>query len=133
MTNEALVTIAEQRGYKIIYAPLEENRSFSIEDERCYVLLSKRLSNVKEKEHLAHELGHCEYGGFYNRHSRFDIRGKAERRADKWAYLKLLPPGEIMSAFRRGVCETWELAELFDVSCEYMQNALNYYRSVMVI
>ena len=51
-------------------------------DSFPYVLMSfdHTLSDVFT---LAHELGHCEYGGFYNRYSQFDIRAKAERRADK--------------------------------------------------
>ena len=81
---------------------------------------------------LAHELGHCEYGGFYNRYSKYDIRAKAERRADKWAFAKLVPYGRLMQAVRHGIAEVWELAELFDVSCEFMQRAVDYYKTAIL-
>lgn len=132
-TNERLLALAEQKGYEVIYAQLENNSSFAVEVDTCLIAVAKNLSRINEKERLAHELGHCEYGGFYNRHSHFDIRAKAERRADKWAYYKLVPPGAVVRAMTQGVREPWELAEAFDVSCEYMQGALDYYRSVMAI
>ena len=87
---------------------------------------------MQEKEALAHELGHCEYGGFYNRYSKYDIRAKAERRADKWAFARLVPYGRLMQAVRHGVTEVWDLAELFDVSCEFMQRAIAYYKTAIV-
>ena len=87
---------------------------------------------MQEKEALAHELGHCEYGGFYNRYSRYDIRAKAERRADKWAFAKLVPYGQLVQAVRHGVTEVWDLAELFDVSCEFMQRAIAYYKTAIL-
>lgn len=133
LTNESLLVLAEQRGHEVIYAQLENNSSFAVEFDRCLIVVSKHLTRIKEKELLAHELGHCENGGFYNRHSRYDIRAKAERRADKWAYYKLVPPGKVQHAMNHGAHETWELAEMFDVSCEYMHKALEYYKSVMAI
>lgn len=133
LANESLLLLAEERGHEVIYAQLENSSSFAVEIDRCFIVVSKNLTCVKKKEWLAHELGHCEYGGFYNRYSRYDIRAKAERRADKWAYYKLVPPGKVQYAMLHGVHEAWELAEMFDVSCEYMQKALEYYKSVMVI
>jgi len=48
------------------------------------------MTDVVELYQLAHELGHCECGAFYNRYSPFDLVGKHERRADCWA--KKTPP-----------------------------------------
>lgn len=85
MTNEALFAIAEAKHHNVDFQPLENCKSFTIQSKRCYIVLSSSLTRVGEKEALAHELGHCEYGGFYNEYSSFDIRAKAERRADKWS------------------------------------------------
>jgi Zn-dependent peptidase ImmA (M78 family) len=133
VTNDDLYGIAERRGHVVVCESLTETPSLSLQtNKRCYIAIDQRLNVQQEREALAHELGHCEYGGFYNRYSKYDIRAKAERRADKWAFAKLVPYGQLMQAVRHGVTEVWDLAELFDVSCEFMQRAIAYYKTVIV-
>lgn len=133
VTNDDLYGIAERRGHVVVCESLTETPSFSLQtNKRCYIAIDQRLNVQQEREALAHELGHCEYGGFYNRYSKYDIRAKAERRADKWAFAKLVPYGQLMQAVRHGVTEVWDLAELFDVSCEFMQRAIAYYKTAIV-
>lgn len=133
VTNDDLYGIAERRGHVVVCESLTETPSFSLQtNKRCYIAIDQRLNVQQEREALAHELGHCEYGGFYNRYSRYDIRAKAERRADKWAFAKLVPYGQLVQAVRHGVTEVWDLAELFDVSCEFMQRAIAYYKTAIL-
>ena len=133
VTNDDLYGIAERRGHVVVCESLTETPSFSLQtNKRCYIAIDQRLNVQQEREALAHELGHCEYGGFYNRYSKYDIRAKAERRADKWAFARLVPYGQLMQAVRHGVTEVWDLAELFDVSCEFMQRAIAYYKTAIV-
>ena len=133
VTNDDLYGIAERRGHVVVCESLTETPSFSLQtNKRCYIAIDQRLNVQQEREALAHELGHCEYGGFYNRYSKYDIRAKAERRADKWAFAKLVPYGRLMQAVRHGIAEVWELAELFDVSCEFMQRAVDYYKTAIL-
>lgn len=133
VTNDDLYGIAERHGHVVVCESLTETPSLSLQtNKRCYIAIDQRLNVQQEREALAHELGHCEYGGFYNRYSKYDIRAKAERRADKWAFAKLVPYGQLMQAVRHGVTEVWDLAELFDVSCEFMQRAIAYYKTVIV-
>ena len=133
VTNDDLYGIAERRGHVVVCESLTETPSFSLQtNKRCYIAIDQRLNVQQEREALAHELGHCEYGGFYNRYSRYDIRAKAERRADKWAFARLVPYGRLMQAVRHDITEVWELAELFDVSCEFMQRAIAYYKTAIV-
>lgn len=132
MTAQSLAEFAQNRGHEVAYLPLHSMASFSVEDAQgCHVVLSSAIHGTAEKECLAHELGHCEYGGFYNRYSPYDIRAKAERRADKWAFSKLVPYGQIMAAIKQGITEVWELAEYFDVSTEFMSKALAYYKTAI--
>lgn len=132
MTAQSLAEYAQIKGHEVAYLPLHSMASFSVEDAQgCHVVLSSAIHGTAEKECLAHELGHCEYGGFYNRYSPYDIRAKAERRADKWAFSKLVPYGQIMAAVGHGITEVWELAEYFDVSVEFMGRALAYYKAVI--
>lgn len=133
VTNDDLYGIAEKRGHVVVCESLTETPSLSLQtNKRCYIAIDQRLNVQQEREALAHELGHCEYGGFYNRYSKYDIRAKAERRADKWAFARLVPYGRLMQAVRHGVTEVWDLAELFDVSCEFMQRAIAYYKTAIV-
>ena len=133
VTNDDLYGIAERRGHFVVCESLTETPSFSLQtNKRCYIAIDQRLNVQQEREALAHELGHCEYGGFYNRYSKYDIRAKVERRADKWAFARLVPYGQLMQAVRHGVTEVWELAELFDVSCEFMRRAVDYYKTAIL-
>ncbi len=83
---------------------------------------------AEERVHLAHELGHCETGSFYNVYSTLDIRGKQERRADGWAISRLMPFYELKNALNAGITEVWELAEYFDVTEDFIHKAVRYYR-----
>ncbi len=86
----------------------------------------KLNSHSEEKVKLAHELGHCVTGSFYNRYSALDIRSKHERRADKWAIKKLIPINELKKACK--ICTNrYELSEHFGVTEDFMQKALDYY------
>ena len=77
---------------------------------------------------LAHEMGHCATGSFYNRRAACDVRQKHENRANRWAYRRLIPPEALEEAFRRGLREPWELAKHFNVTEPFLRGALEYYR-----
>ena len=83
---------------------------------------------AEEKVKLAHELGHCETGAFYNRYAARDVRQKHENRANKWAYKKLVPEDELKQAILQGYREPWELAEYFDLPEAFLRGALKYYQ-----
>jgi len=133
MSTEELMTYAESHGHRIYYTDLQENKAMALGIGCGHIVLSKTLAGREEKEITAHELGHCEYGGTYNRYSPYELSSRAERRANRWAYYKLVPPREIRAAFRKGIVEPWDLAEQFDVSCQFMSEAMKYYKSVGVI
>jgi hypothetical protein len=130
LSNEYLMDYATSRGHEILFAPLDENKALTIVDQGSHIILSSNLSRAEEKETVAHEIGHCVYGGFYNRYSHFDVRAKAEYRADKWAYHKIVPVRSVKAALEKGMLATWDLAEHFEVTCKYMQDVLDYYKSV---
>lgn len=132
-TSDILLDLALEKGYHVIYSQLQHNLSLCIEDVTCYIALSPHLPKTTEKELLAHELGHCEYGGFYNHCSSHDIRAKAECRANKWAYAQIATPTEIRNAIDAGITEPWELAEHFDISCQYMRGMLDHYQQQMLL
>ena len=94
----------------------------------CYIGMDTgRWSSKEERVHLAHELGHCETGAFYNPYAKADIRRKHERRADKWAIKQLISKKEWNAALRDGIVEVWDLAEFFDVTEDFIRKAHELY------
>lgn len=127
-----LYRIAQEQNIEILTFPMSENESMSVmlNDGTCFIGMDKsvRDGSVEERVHLAHELGHCSTGAFYNAYSPADLRQKHENKADKWAITHLVPEQEFRKAVRSGITEPWHLAELFDVTVQFMMKAICYYK-----
>ena len=95
----------------------------------CYIGMDpfQIETSAQERVHLAHELGHCKTGSFYNVYSSLDIREKQEKKADRWAVMQLIPATELKKALLSGVTEVWELAEYFDVTEDFIRKAIEIY------
>ncbi len=129
-----LYAIAEGNDIPVYWFTLGSVESLSIcnPDGSCAIALDPWFlsTETEEKVKLAHELGHCETGSFYNPHATLDLRRKHELRADRWAYKKLVPREELWTAYQRGYREPWEMAEYFNVPEPYMRDVLAYYQTV---
>lgn len=129
MTLTNLYNIAKCDNIQVYSYCLDTIDSLSIlSDNNCFVAIDpfKISSEAEEKVKLAHELGHCETGAFYNQYAICDIRSKHEHTADKWAIKKLIPKDELKKACK--FCSNrWELAEYFGVTEDFMQKTLDYY------
>lgn len=127
-----LYRFAQEQNIEILTFPMSENESMSVmlNDGTCFIGMDKsvRDGSVEERVHLAHELGHCTTGAFYNAYSPADIRQKHENKADKWSIRRLIPESELMEAVDAGITEVWDLAELFDVTIPFMQKAVCFYK-----
>lgn len=127
MTLDELYEYAESENIDIYAAALPLTQSMSIMDDdlNCYVGLDydQISTTAEEKRKLAHEIGHCMKGAFYNRHSKLDLISKHEYSADKWACENLLPKADMLRAFELGYVEVWQLAEYFDVPEELVRKA----------
>lgn len=130
MTLDELYIYAEDREIEVDDFPMRELVSASFPEKWIAIDTRKIKTRMEEKVALAHEVGHCETGSFYNIHSPFDLREKHERRANVWSYQKLVPHKALLAAVEKGITEIWELAEYFDVPCDYMQKAAEYWRQV---
>lgn len=128
-----LYQLADAEHIPVYSFDLPQTHSLSLmnNDGSCAVAIDPfGLNSTKdEKIQLAHELGHCVTGSFYNRYSDFDIKAKSEYKADKWAIKKLIPKDELQAALEQGYTEPWDLAEYFNVTEEFIIKAVNYYRS----
>ena len=132
MTLTTLYDIALQDNIPVFSFDMETCESISLlQSGNCYIAIEpfKIKSVSDEKVKLAHELGHCETGAFYNIHAVCDVREKHENRADKWAIKKLIPKDELKEACK--CCRNrWELSEYFGVTEDFMQKALDYYEQL---
>lgn len=131
MTLVNLYRTAEQNNIEVYSYDLNKCESLSVlVDGTCAVAINPFAlkSESDEKVKLAHELGHCETGAFYNCFSALDIRSKHEYTANKWAIKKLVPEDELKQAIKNGCENRWQLSEYFGVTEDFMQKALDYYR-----
>ncbi len=126
-----LYNVAEQEDVTVDCFELDAREALSVMDGdgTCFIAIDPmKLQSVQdEKSKLAHELGHCLTGSFYNRYAACDVRKKHENRADKWAIVQLIPRAELMAAMERGCSAPWELAELFDVNEDLVRKAMCWY------
>lgn len=84
-------------------------------------------SYEEEAELLAHELGHCMTGSFYNIYATVDCRQRHENHADKWAIRALIPVEQLDEAIALGYTELWQLADFFGVTESFMRKAVCFY------
>lgn len=127
-----LYDYAEEHNIPVISYDMPKTQSMSVLiDGECFIGIDPFAieSEKEEKVKLAHEMGHCETGSFYNQFSPYDIRAKHERRANIWAIKRLIPKDELIEVIKSGLGKNrWELSEYFDVTEDMMQFALDYYK-----
>ena len=126
-----LYDIAERNGIDIDYFHMKSVSSMSIHNAIA-IDETKMQSEADENVHLAHELGHCTTGSFYNINSKYDIKEKHEYTADKWAIKTLIPFNQLLSAIEQGINETWSLAEHFSVTESFIKKTLNLYEEKLI-
>ena len=137
--NERLTEIYRQLHEQGV-SVFDEAYSFSggakaavIEAEGAYGIFidASRLYDTAEEACLvAHEAGHIMTGSTHRLSSPHELIGRHEYRAEKWAIKKLVPRDELDRAVRQGCIELWDMAERFNVTPQFMEKALCYYKRV---
>lgn len=126
-----LYRIAEKHRIGVFSFPMSDASAMCLrlgEDDFAVALNPARIgTETAEKTALAHELGHCATGAFYDVATPVATRGKCERRADEWSVRKLVPKSALKKALREGSTEAWQLAEHFGVDEKLIGRALAYY------
>lgn len=132
MTNNPLdlYAYAERRDIDIDWIPMRRATSLSVPlgDGYAIALDPWKLGTLaQETVCLAHELGHCETGSFYNRFAKLDVRQRHENRADKWAIRRLVPEDDLDAAMADGCDTIPALADRFGVTEPFMAKAVCWY------
>ena len=129
MKNNDLYEFAREKQIIIERMNLQKNKSLSVRiQNRDFIGLDEETieNSAEERTHLAHELGHCATGAFYEVGSPLQVRGKAEYKANKWAVLRCIPKQDLIKLLKQGF-QKWELAEHFNVTEDLVNTAMTYY------
>lgn len=127
---KAILNYIDENCIDVDWVPLRQAPSLSmpVGSKYCIAINTRQLTGeADERTKLAHEVGHCATGAFYNRYSSLDILQKHENRADKWAIRHLIPVESLDAAVADGYCEICDLAEHFGVSEDFMKKAVCLY------
>lgn len=125
-----LYQYAQENGIVVDCFPLEKREALSLLDggESSIAIDPLKLKSYSdERTKLAHEIGHCATGTFYNCYTPYGVRQKFENQANKWAIRFLIPVEDLDAAIADGYTEIWSLAEHFGITEELMQKAVCWY------
>lgn len=92
------------------------------------IAINKKLSNTEKACVLCEELGH-----YYTSHgdildqSNINSR-KQELKARKWGYERLVGIVDLVNAYKEGIRNRYELSEYLDVTEEFIDECLKYYK-----
>lgn len=91
--------------------------------------INKVRTPIREKMAVSHEYAHYRTGSLYLIDADEVTRRKAENRAEKAQILRLIPRDDLKAALADGCRSTWELAEYFNVTEDFMRRAVSYYQT----
>lgn len=94
----------------------------------AFIAIDKNLTEADKACVLAEELGHhaTTYGNIIDQSS--VMNRKQERRAKVWAYYLMLQFEDIIRAYEHGCQSRYDIAEYLNISEEFLQDAINYYK-----
>lgn len=126
-----LYDIAERENIKIYDWYIEDANGIyvNIDKINAIALNYNNLDTcIEEKQVLAEELGHYYMDATYPLYSKDTIlMSKQEYRAKKWSYNTLISFDKLKIALKNGIKNIYDLANYFNVTSDYMQNAINFY------
>lgn len=122
-----LYRIAEENEINVMAAECPNCKAISLlspSGKCCIGMDYKSIETERdERQYLAHDIGHCVKGAFYNPYSPFSLIEQQEYRADKQAVNYLVPKDRLERAIKEGYTNPWELSEYFDVDEKYIRKA----------
>lgn len=124
---EKLVKECEKEDIEVLDIDLGDDLKGSYCDNT--IAINKRIATNKEKACvLCEELGHYHTStGDILDQSDINNR-KQERIARSWGYRKLIGIIDLIDAYKQGITNRFELAEYLDVTEEFIDECLKYYR-----
>lgn len=125
LNYENLLIEADKNNLITKEKPLRANKG-RIKGNR--IAIKSDMLEVEKKCVLAEELGHY-YTTIGNIMDQSNTSNrKQERRARIWAYHKLLSLNDLIDSYKEGCQNRYEIAEHLEVTEEFLQECLDYYR-----
>lgn len=129
--KEQLEQVAYNELIDIDNYEISFTKSFIVERPSGYYIAIDRNqieSDAEEAGLLAHELGHYFTGYLYNRNTPLQTKERCEYRANAWAIKVLCPLDKLKKALSGCSGTTWELADALNLSEEFLQSSIDYYK-----
>lgn len=127
MTLDQLYKRAYMEGLEIDNVHMRELRAIAFPEGWIAIDYRKFDSETELKCILAHEIGHCETGSFYNVYSPYCLKAQCEHQANKRAAMILMPYRDVVEAIRMGYATIEELADYFEVTIEFAKMSMSIY------
>lgn len=126
-TYEQMIIEAEKEGIEVIEMVFEGNGKGYYCDN--VIGISNKLTTDAEKKCvLIEEISHLK-NNIGNILDQSDVRNrKQERKARTWGYRRLVRIIDLINAHAHGVRNRFELAEYLNVTEEFIDNSLKYYK-----
>lgn len=122
-----LYDIAAANNIDVDHINLKTMTAFSLPGN-IVIDLSQLKTLAETKVCMAHELGHEMKSAFYNIKNIFETRERQEERATRWAVDALIPVERLKQAFKEGYSEVYELADYFDVTEDFVRDAVRIHK-----
>lgn len=129
MNNIDLYEYADHENIAVEHIDLPKNKALSVMiGQSEYIGIDKAVADgsAEERTLLAHELGHCATGAFYDIGAASITRARCEHRAVKWALLKCVPKQKLVTLLKCRYRDD-EIADYFGVSEKMIHIAYTYY------
>lgn len=127
----SLYELTEDSDIDVDWFTMRRAESLSCElpdGKQCIAIDPWKMETIADETvSLAHELGHCKTGSFYNRYTKYDVIQKHENTANKWAIQHMISEDELNAAISHGHTEIWDLAEHFNVTEDFMRMTICWY------
>lgn len=116
-------------GVAVVTCDFAHNDCISMECGKLVAYNPERLkTQAQRRTALMHEHGHFLSGAFYHPYSPYQIKAQAEHKAVKASIIEYIPLSDIYDCFLNGLTELWQLADHFDVTEDFMQMAIDFYK-----
>ena len=127
MNYEELLMSKDAKGINIIDRKFKSNRIRGLYCDGT-IALKEDMTSIEKACVLAEELGHhyTTVGNILDQ-SKAENR-KQERRARLWAYKRAFDLVDLVSAYKYGCRNRYEIAEYLEVTESFLQEALNTYK-----
>ena len=127
MTLDQLYKIATDKGIEIDDVQMRALMAVSYPEKWIAIDRRKFANDTEYKCALAHEIGHCETGSFYNVDAHEHDRDLNEHYANRYAAELLLPLAELLREMHSGTLFSHMLSRTHDVTREFADMVLELY------